>query len=69
MAVNEDDGDETLLAIAREGEEVAMKAYQKVLTGTHVVPKILNVLEKQRTHIEISGRLESVLPVRGDIAA
>jgi hypothetical protein len=69
MAVNEDDGDETLLAIAREGEQITMTAYQKVLTGTHVVPKIPNVLEKQRTRIEISGRLESVLPVRGDIAA
>jgi uncharacterized protein (TIGR02284 family) len=57
MAVNEDDSDETLLAIAREGEEVAMKAYQKVLTGTALVPKILHVLEKQRTHIAISGRL------------
>jgi uncharacterized protein (TIGR02284 family) len=57
MAVNEDDSDETLLAIARQGEEVAMKAYQNVLTDTALVPKILHVLEKQRTHIEISGRL------------
>ena len=57
MAVNEDDGDETLLAIAREGEQVTMTAYQKVLTDTHLVPKILHVLKKQRTHIEISGRL------------
>jgi len=57
MAVNEDDGDETLLAIAREGEQVTMTAYQKVLTDTHLVPKILHVLNKQRTHIEISGRL------------
>jgi hypothetical protein len=57
MAVNEDDGDETLLAIAREGEQVTMTAYQKVLTDTHLVPKILHVLKKQRTNIEISGRL------------
>jgi hypothetical protein len=57
MAVNEEDHDKTLLAIAREGEEVVMKTYQKVLTDTTLVSKILHVLEKQRTHIEISGRL------------
>lgn len=57
MAINEDDSDEILLAIAREGEEVTMKAYQKVLTGTALAPEILDVLEKQRTYIEISGRL------------
>jgi isopentenyl diphosphate isomerase/L-lactate dehydrogenase-like FMN-dependent dehydrogenase len=57
MAVNEDDSDETLLAIAGEGEQVTMTAYQKALTDTQLLPKILRVLKKQRTHIEIFGRL------------
>jgi hypothetical protein len=57
MAVSKNDSDETLLAIAREGEGVAMKVYQKALTDVSLIPAVRRVLEKQQTHIEMSGRL------------
>jgi|ERR1700685_3818627 uncharacterized protein (TIGR02284 family) len=57
MAVGKDDSDETLLAIAREGEEVATKVYHNALTTLSLAPAVRCLLEKQQAHIEMSGRL------------
>jgi uncharacterized protein (TIGR02284 family) len=57
MAVGEDDSDETLLAIAKEGEEVAMKVYHNALTDASLVLSIRRVLERQRAHIEMCRRM------------
>ena len=57
MAVGRDDSDETLLAIAREGEEVATKVYHNALTELSLPPAVRRLLEKQQAHIEMSGRL------------
>jgi uncharacterized protein (TIGR02284 family) len=57
MAVGKGDSDETLLAIAREGEEVATKVYHNALTELSLAPAIRRLLEKQQAHIEMSGRL------------
>ena len=57
MDVGKDDSDETLLAIAREGEGVAAKVYRNALAEGSLAPAIRRLLERQQTHIEISGRL------------
>jgi uncharacterized protein (TIGR02284 family) len=57
MAVGTDDSDETLLAIAREGEGVAAKVYRNALAKQSLAPAVRRLLEKQQAHIEISGRL------------
>jgi uncharacterized protein (TIGR02284 family) len=57
MAVDTDDSDETLLAIARQGEEVATKVYHNALAERSLAPAVRRLLEKQQSHIEICGRL------------
>ena len=51
MAVRKDDSDETLLAIAREGEGVAAKVYRNALAERSLAPAIRRLLEKQPTHL------------------
>ena len=57
MAVSKEDSDETLLAIAREGEGVTTKAYHNALTELSLAPAVRRLLEEQQSHIGISGRL------------
>jgi hypothetical protein len=57
MAVGKDDSDETLLVIAKEGEEVATKVYHNALAELSLAPAVRRLLEKQQAHIEMSGRL------------